>query len=309
MEELLSLSAVYLMLFFMGFTVLRTGLYNLTHEKIEPALKNLTSNHFTGILTGIFFTTILQSSSIIMIITIGFVSVGLLSLRQSIGIILGANIGTTFTGELLAFSEIIPKWSFVVIGAFMLMTNNKLLFCTGTILFGIGSVFVALHGFETLAPLIAEMPVLVEGIQYAALHPETGVLIGILFSGAIQSSSATTGITMSFLHEGLLTMPASIAILLGANIGTCVTGILASLGADRNAKMTAMAHVWFNVFSVLLFVPFINGLSSLAQFLADTPVKQLAHISVLFNIAAVLLILPFIHSFEKFIFFFHGRNR
>ncbi|SDK53431.1 Na/Pi symporter [Sediminibacillus albus] len=308
MADFLSLSAVFLMLFFLGFQVLRTGLYQLTFTKVETLLAEMTQNHYIGIMTGLLATAVLQSSSLIMILTISFVSVGLLTFKQSLGIILGANIGTTITGELLTFSQYIPEWGFVVLGSLFLLSNMRVLFGLGTILFGIGSIFIALNGFESLAPLIIELPILSDGIKYTDLNPEIGVLVGMFFSGAIQSSSATTGITMSFLNEGLISMAASIAIILGANIGTCLTAVLAALGTKKQASLTAMAHVWFNILSVLLFLPFLTGLSTLAEYLSVYPIKQLAHISVLFNVASVLLFLPFIGVFERFILRLHGNK-
>ncbi|WP_153464611.1 MULTISPECIES: Na/Pi symporter [Sediminibacillus] len=308
MADLLSLSAVFLMLFFLGFQVLRTGLHHVAFHKVEPLLAGMTKNHYYGILTGLLATAVLQSSSLIMVLTISFVSVGLMTFKQSLGVILGANIGTTATGELLTFSHYIPEWAFVVIGAILLFSNIKLLFGAGTILFGIGSIFVALDGFESLAPLIVELPILKDAIMFTQLNPEAGVIIGMVFSGAIQSSSATTGITMSFLNEGLISMAASIAIVLGANIGTCLTAVLAALGTGKQAILTAMAHVWFNLFSVLLFLPFLTGLTGFAESLSSYPIKQLAHIAVLFNVASVLLFLPFIGLFERFIIRFHGEQ-
>lgn len=231
-----------------------------------------------------------------------------MTFKQSLGIILGANIGTTATGELLAFSQFIPEWTLVVAGALLLFTNLKVFFGAGTILFGIGSVFVALDGFESLAPMIVELPLLADAINFTHLNPEAGVIIGMVFSGAIQSSSAMTGITMSFLNQGVISMAASIAIVLGANIGTCLTAVLAAFSTGKQAVLTAMAHVWFNLFSVLIFLPFLTGLTNLAETLSSYPIKQLAHIAVLFNVVSVLLFLPIIGPFEKFIIRFHGKT-
>ncbi|MDL4841496.1 Na/Pi symporter [Aquibacillus rhizosphaerae] len=307
MGDLVSLTAVFIMLFFLGMTILRTGLYQLSYSKMQYLLANFTKNTYLGILTGIIATAILQSSSLIMVLTISFVSIGFLTFRQSIGIIFGANIGTTVTGELMAFSNVIPETSFVIIGSVLIFINNRTIFSIGAILVGLGTIFVALDGFESLAQLLTEMPILTDSLYWANNIPSFGVLIGILVSGIIQSSSATIGITMSILNEGLITLAVSIAIVLGSNIGTCVTALLAVIGTKKEAKLVAMAHIWFNVLSVLMFIPFLDWLTDIAQLLATDVKEQLAHISVLFNVFSVLFFLPFVSLFEKFIYKFHGK--
>ncbi|WP_272479901.1 Na/Pi symporter [Aquibacillus koreensis] len=305
--DLVSLTAVFIMLFFLGLTILRTGLYQLSYEKMTYLLTNFTQNIYLAVITGTIATAILQSSSLIMVLTVSFVSIGFITFRQSIGIIFGANIGTTVTGELMAFSNIIPETSFVIIGAILLFINNRAIFSIGAILVGLGTIFVALDGFESLAPLITNMPILSESLLHTNNTPSFGVIIGTLVSGTIQSSSATIGITMSILNEGLITLPVSIAIVLGANIGTCITALLAIIGTKKEAKLVAMGHFWFNIISVLMFIPFLGWLSDLAQLLASDVKEQLAHISLLFNIFSVLIFLPFVNLFEKFIYKLHRK--
>ncbi|MCT2537607.1 Na/Pi symporter [Aquibacillus koreensis] len=307
MGDLVSLTAVFIMLFFLGLTILRTGLYQLSYEKMTYLLTNFTQNIYLAVITGTIATAILQSSSLIMVLTVSFVSIGFITFRQSIGIIFGANIGTTVTGELMAFSNIIPETSFVIIGAILLFINNRAIFSIGAILVGLGTIFVALDGFESLAPLITNMPILSESLLHTNNTPSFGVIIGTLVSGTIQSSSATIGITMSILNEGLITLPVSIAIVLGANIGTCITALLAIIGTKKEAKLVAMGHFWFNIISVLMFIPFLGWLSDLAQLLASDVKEQLAHISLLFNIFSVLIFLPFVNLFEKFIYKLHRK--
>ncbi|MDC3413341.1 Na/Pi symporter [Aquibacillus sp. 3ASR75-11] len=306
MADLLSLTAVFLMIFFLGMSVLRIGLYQLSYNKMQSMLTRFTSSPYVGILTGFIVTAVLQSSSITVVLTIGFVSVGMLTFRQSIGIILGANIGTTVTGELLTMSSLIPAPFVLIIGAILMLLPKRIYFGIGCVLFGIGSIFVALNGFETLTPMISRFTILTDGFEYANENPSIGVLIGTIVTAIIQSSSATIGITMSFLQEELVDITPAIAIVLGANIGTCITALLATIGAGKKTHLVAMAHVWFNIFGVLIFLPFLYTLSNTAILLSDVPREQLAHISVLFNVLTVLLFLPFIHLFERFILFFHG---
>nr|WP_255639741.1 Na/Pi symporter [Aquibacillus saliphilus] len=306
--DLLSLAAVFIMLFFLGMSILRVGLYQLSYQKMEILLTKFTKNIYLGVFTGTVTTAVLQSSSLIMVLTIGFVSIGFLTFKQSLGIILGANIGTTMTGELMTLS-FIPEITFVVIGAFMLFINNRVVFGAGAILFGLGTIFVSLEGFESLSLYINQMPILSQTIIYTSTQPEFGALLGTVISAIIQSSSATIGITMSFLNEGILHLAPSIAIVLGANIGTCFTSLLAMVGSKKEAKLVGMAHIWFNIIGVLLFLPFLGWLSQIAELLSSDPKQQLAHISVLFNIATVLLFLPFINLFESFIRRLHSTDR
>ncbi|MBM7569619.1 Na/Pi symporter [Aquibacillus albus] len=306
--DLISLTAIFIMLFFLGMSILRTGLYQLSYQKMKDVLANLTKSFPVGLLTGCIATVLLQSSSLIMILTISFVSLGYISFKNSIGVIFGANIGTTATGEILAYSDFIPETAILIIGAILLFFPNKVAFSLGAIFVGLGSIFVSLNGFESLATEVARMPILSQSIQYSESNPHIGVIIGLIVSAIIQSSSATIGITMSFLDEGILTIAASIAIVLGANIGTCFTSILATLGTNKEAKLVAMAHVWFNIAGVLLFIPFLDSLSDVAQLLSTNLKEQLAHISVLFNVLSVLIFLPFIHLFQKFIMKIHGQQ-
>ncbi|WP_407268448.1 Na/Pi symporter [Radiobacillus sp. PE A8.2] len=309
MGDLFSLAAVFVMLFFLGMSILRVGLYHLSYNKIKYILTTMTKNHYTGIITGFVATAFLQSSSLVLVLTIGFVSVGMLSFKQTLGIILGANIGTTITGELMAFSNIIPEWSFVVIGAFLIFINNRFIFGIGAIFVGLGSIFVALQGFESLAESINQLPIVQESLAISDHFALFGILVGTLVSAVIQSSSATIAITMSFLHEGIIELKASIAIVLGANIGTCITALLAIIGLKKEEKLVAMSHVWFNVLGVLLFMPFLGWLTDLASLLATDAKQQLAHISVVFNLLTVVCMLPFIGMFEKFIVRMHGSKQ
>ncbi|QDP40651.1 Na/Pi symporter [Radiobacillus deserti] len=307
MGDILTLTCVFIMLFFLGMTIMRVGLYQLSYEKMKRLLATFTKNPLLGIGMGIVATSILQSSSLVMVLTIGFVSVKLLSFKQSIGIMLGANIGTTVTGEILAFSHLIPEWYLLIFGFICMVIPNQKSFSAGTIMFGLGTIFVALQGFESLAESFAELTYLENGFIYTNEHPTFGVVIGMVVSAIIQSSSATIGMTMSFLHEGLIGLPASIAIVLGANVGTCVTSLLAIIGLSKETKLVAMAHTWFNILGVLLFLPLLLFLTDVATLLSVNAKEQLAHISVLFNCVTVLLLIPFLTPFEKFIVRWYGR--
>ncbi|WP_027447663.1 Na/Pi symporter [Pontibacillus marinus] len=308
LADFLTLFAIYISIFLFGMTVLRIGLYQLSYRNMRQALQRFTSNPFKGMLMGVLVTGVLQSSSCTMVLTVGFVSVGLITFRQSIGIILGANIGTTVTAEIMTFYEQIPLWPLLIVGAIFLLFRKPIVFGAGAISFGLGTVFVALNGLETLAEPIKAFPVIQEALQTTDTYTSAGILLGTGLTAIIQSSTATTGIAMTFLNENLIGLSSAIAIMLGANIGTCITAWFASIGSNREAKLVALAHIWLNVLGVLVFAPFVHEMSSLAQWLTQDPLKQLAHISVLFNVVSSLIVLPVVTQFTNFVLWVHRKS-
>lgn len=298
--------AIYLAIFLIGMTVMRSGLFQLSEDRTKGILTKFTNSPWKGLMIGIVITGVLQSSSAVMVITVGLVAAGYLSFYQSIGIMLGSNIGSTFITELITIDIshfILPM---LVIGFLFLFSKKKLPFSFGSALFGLGCLFIAMDGFESLAMPLAAFPEVQEWLTRTNSHHLFGVGIGTVLTGIIQSSSATTGISMSFLNHDLLTLPAAIAIMLGANIGTCVTAFLASIGSIREAKLTAYAHIWLNVLGVALFYPFIPFLSGFVELLSSSADVQLAHSSLLFNILCSLLALPFVRPFARFVERVHG---
>jgi phosphate:Na+ symporter len=304
--EIFSFFAVYLTVFLFGMTVMRLGMQMISKDKIQNTLLRLTSSPLMGVIAGTLLTGLLQSSSAVMVITIGLVATGLLTFPRTLGIILGANIGTTFTTEIITFdisNGVVPM---LVIGVIFILTRKQLFFNIGCMMFGLGSIFVAMNGFEQLAASIEELSLVTNVFNLANEHLYVGIGIGTIVTAIIQSSTATTGIIMSFLTENSLTINAGIAIMFGSNIGTCITAYLASIGTRKEAKLVAYAHIWLNVIGVLIFYPLINLLSSVAQFLSTHPDVQLAHASLLFNVICTILALPFIHAFSAFITKIHG---
>ncbi|MBM7701473.1 Na/Pi symporter [Metabacillus iocasae] len=308
MLQVLSFFTVYIAIFIFGMTVLRTGLYNVSQHKMKQWLMQMTKHPFQGMLVGAFVTAILQSSSAVMVLTVGLVATGYLTFKQSIGIILGTNIGTTITTELITFQIdqfVVPM---LVLGALLLLFSNLFLSCIGAMLFGLGCIFVSMNGFEHLAAPLSKLPSIEVVIQQANTSELLGLWLGTFMTAIIQSSTATTGIIMSFLNENILSLQAGIAILFGANIGTCITAILASIGSNREGKLTAFAHAWLNVFGVIVFFPFIQTFSLLATKLTQFPDAQLAHVSLIFNIVCSILALPLTNVLAKFIIKVHGRE-
>ena len=289
-------------------TIIRFGLFNLSANKLKTWLVKLTSTPLKGMLTGTFITALLQSSSAVMVITIGLISARIMTFPQSIGIILGTNIGTTFKTELITFDIDRILVPLAICGALLILFKNKKARSIGMLLFGIASVFTAMKGFELLAQPLTGMPFINKFILSMNDHIALSLLTGTVITSIIQSSTAMTGIAMGFLTAGLLHLDAGIAIVLGANIGTCITAVIASIGGGRESRLAAFAHVWLNVFGVLLFIPLIPFLTENANLLASQTDIQLAHISVIFNVASSIIVLPFATKFGEMILFLHDRN-
>ncbi|MBP2241677.1 phosphate:Na+ symporter [Cytobacillus eiseniae] len=294
-------------LFIYGMTLLRSGLMNLSADSLKIWLVKLTNAPWKGVIVGTLITAVLQSSSAVMIITIGLVSARMLSFPQSIGIILGTNIGTTFTTEIITFDIEAYLIPIAIIGSILALMKKRNLRSTGFTLLGISCVFAAMRGFEYFADTLKSIEFINQLLLTLNESHLYAVLAGIVITAIIQSSTATTGIVMGFLTAGTMDLDTGIAIMLGSNIGTCVDAYLASIGSGREAKLSAYAHIWLNIIGVIIFYPFIGMLAAFGIQLASEADVQLAHISVIFNVLSSLLVLPFASLFGKFIIRLHDR--
>lgn len=303
-----ALFILFIAMFLGGMTLLRRGLFRLSADSMRHWLAGMTNTPLKGLLAGTIITAILHSSSAVMVITIGLISAGMLTFRQSIGIILGSNIGTTFTLEMITFNIDIFIIPLAIIGAGLMVTRRPSLHNIGWVLFGMAAVFSAMRGFSHLATPLTSLPAVEQALGQLNESLYLSLGAGALLTAIIQSSTAMTGIVMSFLSEGTINFPAGLTIMLGANIGTCATALLASTGAGKEARLTAFAHLWLNVAGTLLFFPFIDDYASIAPATADRLEVQLAHASVIFNVVSSLLVLPFADRFGKVIIYFHGRS-
>ena len=306
-DMLLLLFLLLIGIFIGGMNLLRSGLFSLSGEALKKWIIKLTDTPWKGMLAGILITCILQSSSAVMIITIGLIAAKMLTFTQSIGIMLGTNIGTTLTTELITFniqSFLIPL---LVLGIFCLFVGKKKIQSIGFILLGITFVFTAMGGFEYLAHPLKEIGFIEKLLGQLNNSYLISVLAGTVITGIIQSSTATVGMIMGFLANGVMDVDTGIAIMLGSNIGTCVDALLAAIGSGREAKLTAYAHIWLNVLGVLAFYPFIGWLGEMGATLSQSLEVQLAHVSVIFNVICSLLVLPFTNSFGKLILKIHDK--
>lgn len=301
---------LFIGLFIYGMFLFSKGLFNISGESLNKWLFTFTGAPWKGLILGTLVTAVLNSSSAVMIITIGLISARILTFPQAIGIILGANIGTTVDAEIITVdidSLIIPM---AFVGGLLALIKGKIIRNSGFMLLGLAAVFGAMWGFEYLAAPLLEMEIVNQLLLTIGNNPFYAVLAGIVIAGTIQSSSATLGITMGFLSSGIMELDTAVAIMLGANVGTCVDVLFAGyVSRAKEAKLTAWAHVWINVLGVLLFLPFIGWLTALGQQLSTHPDVQLAHVSVIFNVIVSLLFLSFANQFAKFIIKMHDRKK
>lgn len=306
MPQIVSTFAVYIAIFLFGMIVIRIGLESISKEKLKSMVITLTKTPLRGLLIGVIASGLLQSSSAVLVLTVGLVASGYLTFQQSLGVVLGVNIGTNSTLELLTLDvgSYVPV--LLVVGAIFMMSKNKFFFGIGGLIFGFGCIFVAMSGFENMADPLSSQAFVRHFIEQTDDNLLFGVGIGTIFTAMIQSSTATAGIVMGFLNHEAITLPAAIAVVLGANIGTCVTAMLASIGANIEAKLVAYAHVWLNIFGVVLFFPLIHKLSQFAQTLAASPDVQIAHASLIFNTIISLIALPLVGSLTRFLLKMHG---
>ncbi|WP_100372367.1 Na/Pi symporter [Bacillus sp. FJAT-45037] len=298
-KELFSLFAVFIALFLFGMIIMRAGLLPLGGKLFERNVHRFTDKAWKGLLIGTVATALLQSSSVVLVMTVGLVAANVLTFRQSIGIILGANIGTTITTEIIAFDLSYLIFPLLISGFIFLFIPNKKSFHIGCATFGLACIFIAMDGLESLAYPLATLPSVHTLFEFTNEHTLVGVIIGASLTGLVQSSTATTAIAMGFMNDHLLTLKSGIAIMFGANIGTCITAFLATIGAGKHAKLVAFANIWLNLIGVVIFLPMMDFLVQIATSLTDDSMQQLAHTSVIFNTVCSIALLPFATMFAR----------
>ncbi len=305
-----------LSLFLYGMERMSDALKNVAGEKMKDILGMLSNNRFMGMITGAIVTAVIQSSSVTTVALVGFVTAGLMSLSQTVGVIMGSNIGTTITAQIVAFKVTKYALLLVAIGFGMLFASKKekiqqygyMIMGLGMIFFGMGVMSGAMKPLRTYQPFLEMMTQM--------SNPVLGILVAALFTALIQSSSATTGVIIVLAMQGLISLKAGIALSFGANIGTCVTALLASIGRPREALRVSIAHVLFNVVGVVIFLPFIGpfvkfvvsispspaeGLTGL-QAAASVLPRQVANAHTIFNATCALVFLPFVTYFARIVY-------
>ena len=286
-------------LFLYGMTVMSEGLEKSAGNKLERIIEKLSGNVFKGVLLGTLVTVVIQSSSATTVMVVGFVNAGIMNLTQAIGVIMGANIGTTITAQLVSINLTMLAPVAIAIGvAFKLFSKKNKQIILGEIILGFGVLFLgmelmkdALSPFENYEGFNSLITSIGTG---SILGTAKGFLIGLVITGIVQSSSATTGIMVALASKGLLPIDAAFPILLGTNVGTCVTALLSSISANRTAKRAAVMHLMFNVIGTIIFVTFFSKLTvNIVTAIGDDPARQLANAHTFFNVLNTLILLPF----------------
>jgi phosphate:Na+ symporter len=301
-----------LAMFLFGMDQMSEGLQAAAGDTLKDLLAKLTKNRVMGAITGAIVTAVLNSSSVTTVLVVGFISAGFMSLAQSVGVIMGANIGSTFTAQIVAFNVSQYALILVALGFFMLFASKQeKTRHYGSMIMGLGLIFYGMGVMgDAMTPLRSYEPFL--DLMIRMENPLLGILVGAVFTGLVQSSAATTGIAIVMAAEGLITLPAGIALAFGSNIGTCVTALLAAMGKPVEAVRAAVVHITFNIAGVLvwvLFIPqladFIVGISPSAPELsgkerlaAEVP-RQIANAHTVFNVANTLLFISFTGIFAR----------
>ena len=283
-------------LFLYGMQMMGSGLEAAAGNRMKRILERLTSNPILGVIVGAGITAVVQSSSAITVMVVGFVNSRMMTLRQAVWVIMGANIGTTITGQLIALDigAIAPLFAFCGVVLVMFIKKATVRYY-GQIIAGLGILFIGMDMMSSSMAPLRESETFVNFLTQFS-NPLLGILAGTVFTAIIQSSSASVGILQALATSGVIGLPSAVYVLFGQNIGTCITAILASIGTSRNAKRTTIIHLMFNVIGTILFtlVCMFTPLTSLVSgWTPDNPSAQIANMHTLFNIVTTLLLMPF----------------
>lgn len=285
-----------LALFLYGMQMMSNGLEAAAGNKMKSILEKLTSNRIKGVLVGAVITAVIQSSSATTVMVVGFVNSGLMTLQQAVWIIMGANIGTTITGQLIALDigAIAPLFAIIGVGAIMFSKNEKVHHIS-SIIAGLGILFIGMDMMGAAMEPLQESEAFIN-LMTQFSNPLLGILVGAVFTAIIQSSSASVGILQALAATGMIPLSSAVYVLFGQNIGTCITAVLASIGTKVNARRTTVIHLMFNIIGTAIFTvicmvtPYVSLVESITP---GDPVAQIANAHTIFNIVTTLILLPF----------------
>ncbi len=283
-------------LFIFGMHFMEKGLRKLSGSKMQKLLEVLTTNPLMGVMVGALVTAVIQSSSAATVLVVGFVNAGWMDLKQAAGVIMGANIGTTVTAQLLAFRFFPVSLPAIGIGVILsLLPQNKKIKDLGTIVIGFGLLFLGMETMKSAMAPLGESTLFIDFTQKFSTNTLLGVFIGFALTGILQSSSATIGILQNLASLKLISLTSALPVLCGDNIGTCVTALISGVGANSAAKQAALFHFLFNVIGTILFLCVLPLISPFLEITASDPARQIANAHTLFNLLNTAVQLPFIH--------------
>ena len=285
-----------LALFLYGMQMMSNGLETAAGNKMKKILEKLTASRIKGVIIGALITAVINSSSATTVMVVGFVNSGLMTLNQAVWIIMGANIGSTITGQLIALDigAVAPFIAFIAVAMIMFVKNEKVKHIS-EIFAGLGILFIGMGMMSDAMVPFQESETFISFMANAR-NPVVGILIGAVFTAVVQSSAASVGILQALAKAGIVPLSSAVYILFGQNIGTCITAVLASIGTKTNAKRTTVIHLMFNIIGstlftiICIFTPFVKIMSS---FPSGDVVAQIANVHTVFNIATTIMLLPF----------------
>ncbi|MCL1875706.1 MAG: Na/Pi cotransporter family protein [Synergistaceae bacterium] len=285
-----------------GIKQMSESLQAIAGDRMRQLIGSLTNTPWRGVVVGALVTSLIQSSSATTVMTVSFVNAGLMQLKQAIGIVMGANIGTTINAQIIAFKVkdfALPVLALGVALSFFGKKSKHKHFGNGMV--GFGLLFLGMANMENSMSFLREMKGSVEFFQMFSTNPLLGVLAGTLLTMLVQASSATIGLTMAMATQGLLTFEAAVPIILGDNIGTTITAVLSCIGTKRAAKQTALSHVLFNTIGVIIFISALPLFQRVVLMTSGDLARQLANTHTLFNIINTVIFLPFTALFAHLI--------
>ena len=297
----LAIAVVSMAVFLGGLNIMRIGLAGLSQGRLPALLQRLANTPTRGIATGTVVTALVQSSAAVTAIAVGMVAGGSMAFRDALGIVLGSNVGSTVTPQLLALNLWVLVIPALAVGGILLFIPQTKLRYTGMALSGFAMIFIALQALSTALKPLSQTVWFQQLLAGAAHNAVLAAVTGMLASAIIQSSTATTVIAMALTGQSLIPVHGAIALVLGANVGTCLTSVVAAIGQSRAAQQVALSHVVLNVGGVLLFLPFLGPYTHWMSLLSPSPAQQIANAHTLFNLICTVLVWPITPYFADFI--------
>ena len=292
-------------LFLFGIRTMGDGLENAAGAKLKRMLEVLTGNRFLAVLVGFVVTAIIQSSTATTVMVVGFVNAGMMSLAQAVGVIMGANIGTTVTSLLIALNFSSVAAAAVLVGVILMLASKKTVVKNlGAIFTGFGLLFLGIDMMsDSMAPLRGSAGIMnfIVTVSESPLRPLFGIILGIVMTAVLQSSSASVGVLQTLAMQGLVPLKFSVFVLFGQNIGTCLTALFSTVGAKKNSKRAAVIHLLFNLIGTGIFIlialltPYVEWIEKLSP----DPMAQIAISHIVFNIVSTVVMFPFAKALVK----------
>jgi len=285
-----------LALFLYGMQMMSNGLEDTAGNRMKQILEKLTSNRILGVLVGVGITAVIQSSSATTVMVVGFVNSGMMTLRQAVWIIMGANIGTTITAQLITLDVglLAPLFAFLGVVMLVFLKKPRMIRHIGGIVAGFGILFIGMDMMSAAMKPLRDSELFVDLVSNFS-NPLLGILFGAVFTAVVQSSSAAVGILQALSRAGVIPFSSAVFVLFGSNIGTCITAVLASIGTNRNAKRATIIHLLFNIIGSVIFTILCLSLpvaEIVGGFTPGAPDAQIANMHTTFNIVTTLLLLP-----------------